>query len=77
VGHALISDSLFHLEVSHTRVFQSDLKTDGDEMTVVQVASSRRLRRVKVEDERIDAMVCLPLLLASLCIPRLGLVCHE
>jgi hypothetical protein len=29
VGHGSRSDDLLHLEVSHARVFQSGLKTDG------------------------------------------------
>jgi hypothetical protein len=33
VGHALRSSSLFHVEVSLARVFQSGLKTDGGAMT--------------------------------------------
>jgi hypothetical protein len=45
VGHALRSDGLLHLEASHVRVFQYDLKTGGGATTggahgtIVEVAS--------------------------------------
>jgi hypothetical protein len=45
VGHASRSDSLFHLEARHARVFQSSLKTGGGATmgrahgTIVKVAS--------------------------------------
>jgi hypothetical protein len=47
VGHALRSSGLFHLEVSQTRVYQSDLKTSrcvitgGAHDIIVEIAWSR------------------------------------
>jgi hypothetical protein len=47
-GHTLRSSSLFGVEASLARVFQSDLKTDGDATTagargiIVEVASDAR-----------------------------------
>jgi hypothetical protein len=51
-GHALRSSSLLHLEASWARVSQSSLKTGGGATRMVHVASSRRSRGDKVEDQR-------------------------
>jgi hypothetical protein len=61
VGHALRSGGLLHAEASRARVSQSALKTDGGAVWMVHAASSRRLRRCQVEDERIDTTGCVGL----------------
>jgi hypothetical protein len=59
VEHASRFSDLLHLEVSRASVSQSGLKTGGDAPQMVHVASSWRLRRVKIGDGRIDATGCI------------------
>jgi hypothetical protein len=47
---------LVRVEVSQARVFHSGFKTGGGMTQMVHVASSRRLRRVEVEDGQVDLM---------------------
>jgi spermidine synthase len=58
-GHASRSNSLLHVKVNRTRVFQSDLKTDGGAAWMVRVASSLQLHRVEAKDEWVDVTACI------------------
>jgi hypothetical protein len=61
VGHVSRSSGLLHLEASQARVSQSSLKTGGDAVWMVHVASSRRSRGEKAKEGRVDAMDCIRL----------------
>jgi hypothetical protein len=47
------------VEVSRFKVSQSGLKTGGEAVRMVHIASSQRFRRVKAEDGRVNAMDCI------------------
>jgi hypothetical protein len=46
------------VEGSRGRIFQSGLKTGGGATMVVYMAPSQRLRRVHIEEGRVDATGC-------------------
>jgi hypothetical protein len=56
MGHASRSSDLLRLEASRARVFQFASKLLEERRCVVHVASSRRSREDKAEDERVDAI---------------------
>jgi hypothetical protein len=47
---------MFHMEACRARVSQSGLKTGGDTVHMVHVASLRRSRENQVEDRQVNAM---------------------
>jgi hypothetical protein len=54
--HALRSNGLLRVKASQTRISQSDLKTGGGVVRMVQVSSSQRLRQCQVKDGCDDMM---------------------
>jgi hypothetical protein len=61
VGHTSRSSGLLRLEESRARVFQFASKLAEERRRVVDVASSRRSREVKVKDGWVDATGCIGL----------------
>jgi hypothetical protein len=61
VGHTSRSSGLLRLEESRARVFQFASKLAEERRRVVDVASSRRSREVKVKDGWVDATCCIRL----------------
>jgi hypothetical protein len=59
VEHASRSSVLFRLEVSRDMVSQSGIKTGGGTTRMVHVPSSRRLRWVEAEHERVNTTSCI------------------
>jgi hypothetical protein len=47
---------MFHMEACRARVSQSGLKTGGDTVHMVHVASLRRSREAQVEDRQVNTM---------------------